>query len=134
MWPFTVCSYLGRYFLTRYNVRPEKVAKKFCFVASIHVEIGGMKHAWWREIARFCFNEHSYTKFSENCSIIGGGYIYSSFISFPFISNINSFVSGSLSPIIITLFVFLSIIMTSFSSKNPNIRYHRIIQSTLTHV
>ena len=156
MWPFTVCSYLGRYFLTRYNIRPEKVAKKFCFVASVHVEIGGMKHAWWSKIARFYFGEHSYTEFVENCSRIGDGFIYFydhsytefaencsrigdgfiflSVISFSFISNINSFVSGSLSPLIINIFVFLSIIMTSFSSKNPNIRYHRIFQSTLTHV
>ena len=53
MRPFTICSDLGRYLLTMFTVRPGNFAKKFCFISSIHVEIGGLKHAWWRKIARF---------------------------------------------------------------------------------
>ena len=81
MWPFTICSDLGRYLLTRSNVSPGKVSKKFCFIASIHVKIGGTKHSWWRKIARFCFDDHSYAEFAENFPIIGYGFIF--FLSFP---------------------------------------------------
>ena len=83
MCPFTVCFDLGRYLLTRSTVRPGKVSKKFCFITSIHVEIGGLKHAWWRKIARFYFDKHAYTEFSEICSIIGDGFIF--FLSFHFL-------------------------------------------------
>ena len=92
MCPFTVCYDLGRYFLTRSTVRPGKVTNKFCFISSIHVEIGGLKYAWWRKIARFFFGEHSYTEFTENCSRIRDGFIFFYVVSFSFIYNINSFV------------------------------------------
>ena len=120
MCTFIIFSDLWRHFLTRSIVRPEKVANKICFIYSIHVEIGGLKHAGWRKITRFCFDEHSYTEFAEKCSRIEDGFISFFVISFSFISNMSSFLRGSLPLLIIIFLVFLSIILTSFSSKIAN--------------
>ena len=117
MFPFTVCPDLGRYSLTRSTVNPEKVANKVWFIASIHVEIGGLKHALWGKVARFCFDDISYTEFSENCSRIGDGFIYFSVSYFSFIFNINIFVKGSIPSFVIIFFVFLSIVLAYFPSK-----------------
>ena len=41
--PFAVSLLSGRYFCTRSTVRPGQVAKKFRFMAAIHVRFGGHK-------------------------------------------------------------------------------------------